>query len=97
MRRYRDNSPRWITARFNSTCACGASLNRGDRIQYDPIARTAKCAACGDPESANVKACYPCWDCGDRSGRFRPAGAATPVLCDPCWEAFQAKKGGLVA
>ena len=26
----------------------------------------------------------PCWKCGDPAGRFRPYGAATPVLCDRC-------------
>ena len=29
----------------------------------------------------------PCWDCKAPGGFFRPQGAATPVLCESCWQA----------
>ncbi|MEN3281438.1 MAG: hypothetical protein V7607_2578 [Solirubrobacteraceae bacterium] len=38
---------RWISLRYPGRCgACGASLQRGLRAQYDPRSRTVTCSAC---------------------------------------------------
>lgn len=42
-------------------------------------------AAIGKP-SAVVGAC---WKCKGEGGKFRNLGAASPVWCDSCWNAYQ--------
>ena len=47
---YRKNfkrDPRWITAKFSSTCSCGKKITKGDQIYYYPSTRTAVCEICG--------------------------------------------------
>ena len=50
-RRYRNMDPRWLSARFASTCPkCGKRIKEGDEIYYFPRGRQAYCQDCGQPE-----------------------------------------------
>ncbi len=49
MRRRIDGTPRLIAAKFESKCACGKSIKRGDEILYFPAARRAECRDCATP------------------------------------------------
>jgi len=55
MSRYRQD-PRWIVARFASTCSCGKPIAKGERIYYYPTARKAYCHECGEPMHARFVA-----------------------------------------
>ncbi len=47
-RSYRNaHPPRWIIAKYASTCACKTPIKPGDRIMYFPASKTAECEACG--------------------------------------------------
>ena len=50
MRRYHNSLPRWIDARFASTCSCGHKIQKGESILYMPQSKTAKCKSCGEQE-----------------------------------------------
>lgn len=47
--------PRWMTARFNSTCQCNAQMRKGERIFYYPNGRKALCSKCGEKASAEFE------------------------------------------
>jgi len=48
MRHNRYNQdPFWMKAKFESTCACGATIRKGSDIFYFPRYRTAECHHCG--------------------------------------------------
>lgn len=47
------NDPRWITARFASSCGkCGGTITKGERIFYYPATKRALGAKCGCAEDA---------------------------------------------
>ena len=49
--------PRWITARFASTCACGLhGIARGERIFYYPNGKQAFGGACAETASRDFEA-----------------------------------------
>ena len=48
MYKYRDNSPRWIKAKFKSTCSCGNIINKGDNVLYYPSQRKVACKSCSE-------------------------------------------------
>lgn len=52
--------PRWISARFPSTCRCGKRINKGDEILWYPGKKYVLCQTCGSPEWAAFKAAA--WD-----------------------------------
>jgi hypothetical protein len=41
--------PKWIRARFNSTCRCGKQIRAGEDILYWPYNRSLQCHNCGEP------------------------------------------------
>jgi hypothetical protein len=47
--KYYSRDPRWIRARFNSTCRCGWPIKAGDEILYWPYNRSVQCSTCGEP------------------------------------------------
>ncbi len=57
MRRTRAfNAPRWITARFDSTCVnskCAKPIRKGDDILFDG---TAQCKECGEQHQRDIAA-----------------------------------------
>lgn len=53
--RYR-NDPRWLTAKFASTCTCGMRIAKGDEIYYYPLTRKAVCQECGQKGAAELAA-----------------------------------------
>lgn len=46
MRRYQDNTPREMTAKFASKCGCGKEIKPGDKIMYYPGSKRAACEDC---------------------------------------------------
>ena len=55
MRRYSGSyagDPRWIEARFKSTCSCGATIEAGDQAYYFPRSKKAECETCGRRSAA---------------------------------------------
>lgn len=44
---YYANDPRWITAKYNSTCFCGKEIKKGDRCYYYPSGKKVACEDCG--------------------------------------------------
>lgn len=52
----RSLDPRWMTARFASTCQCGEPIKAGDRIFYYPIGRKAVCESCGKQGQRDLNA-----------------------------------------
>jgi len=48
--------PFWLSARFNSKCACGAEVKRGERGFYYPNAKKMLCAKCGETASRDFAA-----------------------------------------
>ena len=50
-RRTRVSPPRWITARFNSNCDCGAAIRKGEPAFYYPTSRTIYGSRCGCSEA----------------------------------------------
>jgi len=48
----RYSQPIEITAKFSSSCSCGAQIKKGQRIMYNPGTRKAYCEKC----SAEIKA-----------------------------------------
>lgn len=55
---YYSNDPKWIIAKFPSTCQCGASIKRGDSVFYFPSEKLASCAGenCGKQQSRDFDA-----------------------------------------
>lgn len=53
--RYRNLDPYWLNARFDSRCACGAAIQKGERIFYYPNGKRALCAKCGATASAEFE------------------------------------------
>ena len=52
------NDPRWITARFPSTCKkCGCSIKKDAEVFYYPKNKEAFCESCGKPMSDEFNAC----------------------------------------
>ena len=43
-----NNDPRWIQARYNSTCSCGHEVFTGQNIYYYPKGHKALCEQCGE-------------------------------------------------
>jgi len=56
MRRYRNMSPSWITARFTSTGACGHSIKWGEEIFYFPHGKKAYCHDCSESHANRYNA-----------------------------------------
>lgn len=48
MRTRYGRDPFWLSARFNSKCACGAEVKRGERGFYYPNDRRMLCSKCGE-------------------------------------------------
>jgi hypothetical protein len=47
MKKFR-NDPRWIDAKFSSSCNCGNMIKKGERIFYYPLTKTAMCKTCSE-------------------------------------------------
>ena len=44
--------PRWMTARFKSTCPkCDGPITKGSQIWYYPKGKLAYCQPCGEPDA----------------------------------------------
>ena len=54
MPRY-NGDPRWLTAKYASTCACGKCINPGDEIMWFPRQRVAECETCGLMTQAHIE------------------------------------------
>lgn len=60
---YYSSDPRWIKARFASTCEhrnCGANIPKGADAFYFPASKSIYCHECGEEESAEFEAAR--WD-----------------------------------
>lgn len=55
-RRYVNNDPYWLNARFASVCGCGVQIKRGDRIFYYPKSKKAVCEKCGRLGEGDLRA-----------------------------------------
>ena len=56
-RQYYKNDPRWIAARYDSTCAdCGKKVGKGDKILYWPKGKKVYCKDCGEGRYAEFRA-----------------------------------------
>lgn len=47
-RRFQNNDPRWLEARYAGECSCGKKIAKGDRCAWFPLGRKLYCEACGD-------------------------------------------------
>jgi transcription elongation factor Elf1 len=47
--------PKWIEAKFNSTCSCGRAIKKGEQIFYYPKGKVAFCSDCGQSRSAEFQ------------------------------------------
>ena len=60
MSRYYQSSysrdPYWLNAKFASKCKCGCQINKGDRIFYYPLTKTALCPKCSEKASREFEA-----------------------------------------
>lgn len=53
--------PKWITAKFNSTCNdCAAPISKGANAFYFPATKAIHCAECGEEHSRRFDA--EAWD-----------------------------------
>jgi hypothetical protein len=56
---YYSNDPKWINAKFDSTCSCcKGKVKRGDSVFYNPSSKSVSCASdnCGKQESRDFDA-----------------------------------------
>lgn len=54
---YYSRDPRWLTARFPSTCKeCGETVRKGQKAFYFPATKAIFCRTCGQPHSARFEA-----------------------------------------
>jgi hypothetical protein len=56
---YYSSDPKWISAKFDSTCACCKKpVKRGNQVFYNPSAKSVSCDAedCGKQESRDFDA-----------------------------------------
>ena len=51
----RGGDPRWISAKYQGTCSCGATIQKGARAYYFPNGKTIKCETCGETEAASFE------------------------------------------
>lgn len=52
-----NNDPKWLTARFNSTCVkCKNTIKKGTEIFYYPKTKAVFCEACAEIESKSFDA-----------------------------------------
>ena len=46
-RKYANNDPFWMTARYNSKCPCGVEIKPGQQMFWYPLDKKAVCEKCG--------------------------------------------------
>ena len=54
--RYKNTAPRWIEAKFASTCKCGASIKKGDNVLYYPYEKRVACQECSEQHQRDMDA-----------------------------------------
>lgn len=85
-----------MTAKYAGKCCdCSKPIEVGQPIRFFGRGRAShqncynRDGLTENEQAAKIVA--PCWICKAPDGRFRNLGAATPVWCDACFAAEQAK------